>query len=187
MVHPTSIRSAYEQYGSRAYYRVHGHDYRNPHEAAIRQTVTAALDHWSLDLSHVLDLACGSGEVTLALREAGAERVIGIDPFTGDAYLRRTGQRAESLLFEDVAQGALDDREYSLIVCSFALHLIESSRLPALMYRLCAIAPRLLIITPHKRPQLGEDWGWRLVGERVRKRVRARLYDSTDHAEQTGV
>jgi hypothetical protein len=127
----------------------------------------------------VLDLAAGSGEVTLALRELGAARVDGVDPFTFGAYLSRTGQPAERLTFEDVAAGALAGRHYSLVVCSFALHLLEPSRLPAVCQQLSMVSDALLVLTPHKRPVIRREWGWDLVGEVVVERVRARMYGTS--------
>lgn len=170
------IRREYEDHGVAEFYRTQGAEYRNPHEPAIREAIKLAVARWPLDLSHVLDLACGSGEATLVLRELGAAQVEGIDPYTGAAYLERTGQPAEPLTFEDIAAGALADRPYSLIVCSYALHLIEESRLPLLCYRLAEISPALLIVTPHKRPQIQEAWGWKLADEFLYKRVHVRHY-----------
>jgi 2-polyprenyl-3-methyl-5-hydroxy-6-metoxy-1,4-benzoquinol methylase len=125
-----------------------------------------------------IDLACGSGEVTLALQALGCESVDGIDPYTGEAYRARTGTLAEPFTFEQIAEGALEGRRYSLIVCSYALHLLPASRLPIVAYQLHRIAPALIVLTPHKRPQLREAWGWRLEDEIVVERVRARLYQA---------
>src|SRR5690348_15623900 len=127
-----SIRSAYERHGAEKFYEQFGRDYRNPHEPIIARSLKVAQREWSLDLSNVLDLAAGSGEVTLALRELGAGAIHGIDPFTYEAYEQRTGQPAERLTFADIAAGALEGQRYSLIVGSFALHLCELSRLPGL-------------------------------------------------------
>ena len=171
-----SIRSFYEQYGADAYYEMQGSAYRNPHEPIIVQLLADTLLKESLDMSHVLDLAAGTGEVTLALRGLGADKITGIDPFTADAYAMRTGTEAERFTFADVAAGALAGRRYSLIVCSFALHLCDASRLPTLVYQLARVSNSLLIITPHKRPVIRFEWGWKLVSERLEHRVRSRLY-----------
>lgn len=170
------IRAEYERLGVERFYTQHGAEYVNLHEDVLRDVLRSAVERWSPDLSRVLDLACGSGEATLALRPLGAGRIDGVDPYTGAAYLSRTGQVAEALTFEDVAAGALAGRRYSLIVCSFALHLVEPSRLPLVAYQLSQVSPALLLLTPHKRPVLRRDWGWRLHGEFVQERVRARLY-----------
>jgi hypothetical protein len=135
-----------------------------------------AVEIWPLNLNHVLDLAAGSGEVTLALRTLGAARIDGIDPYTAAAYARRTGAQVENLTFADIAAGALALRRYSLIVCSFAMHLCERSRLPALTYQLALLSDSMLILTPHKRPEIRREWGWELAGETIVERVRARFY-----------
>ena len=177
-----SIRGEYERLGPDEYYRRHGVDYRNPHEHAIARALRIAAGRWSPDLSHVLDLACGSGEATLVLRSLGAGDITGIDPYTFDAYHRRIGQAADRLTFDDIAAGALMSRRFSLIVCSFALHLCEESRLPRVAMQLAMIAPAMWIVTPHKRPRLQPAWGWVDVEEFVVERVRVRLHASTMYA-----
>jgi hypothetical protein len=137
-----------------------------------------AVARWTLDLSRVLDLAAGSGEATLALRELGAAAIDACDPYLFEQYERRTGQPCERLSFEDVAAGALAGRAYRLVVCSFALHLVDASRLPSVCLQLSLIAPALLVLTPHKRPEVREQWGWDSAGEFVWARVRTRLYRS---------
>jgi len=173
-----SIRHEYEQHGVAGYYQNFGAAYRNPHELAVRHALHAAVAAWGLDLGRVLDLACGSGEATLALREVGAAQIDGLDPYTAAAYAERTGQRAATLSFEAIAAGALDGRRYSLIVCSYALHLLEPSRLPQLAYQLSRVAPALLVLTPHKRPDLRPAWGWTLTHELRVERVRVRAYQA---------
>jgi SAM-dependent methyltransferase len=171
-----AIRAGYERYGVPGYYARFGATYRNPHERAIGAAIQAALGRWPIGLDRVLDLACGSGEATLALRQLDARAIDGIDPYTYAAYAERTGATAEQLTFEQIAAGALAGRRYDTIVCSFALHLVEPSRLPALALQLSLIADRLLILTPHKRPALRAEWGWAIAGELVVERVRVRLY-----------
>ena len=175
-----SIRGEYAEHGVRPYYETHGATYRNPHEPIIREVLTLAVQTWRINLSHVLDLACGSGEVTLALRPLGAGKIEGIDPFIAQAYQDRTGQPAEPFTFEQIASGVLSGRQYGLIVCSFALHLVAVSWLPALCYELAQISPALLILTPHKRPIFKPEWGWNAPSELIHKRVRARLHTRTE-------
>lgn len=169
------IRPAYEEHGVTGFYQQFGSSYRNPHETIIQSLLKRVILEWNLDLASVLDLACGSGEATLVLQELGA-KISGIDPYTFEAYLERTNLHAEKFSFDDIANGILEGRHYSLIVCSFALHLVELSRLPMLMFQLAQVTDTLLILTPHKRPQLKPDWGWNLEAEVLEDRVRARLY-----------
>lgn len=181
---PRAIRQEYETLGVRGFYQAQGGTYRNPHEPQVVRSLEAAVREWNLDLKRVLDLAAGSGEATLALRALGAGAIEGIDPFTFDAYRQRTGQVAGRETFEQIAAGALVGRDYTLIVCSFAMHLVEPSRLPQLAMQLSLIGDRLLILTPHKRPQIRCKWGWELEEERIVQRVRARLYRSTSRARE---
>jgi SAM-dependent methyltransferase len=174
-----AIRRQYERYGPRGFFERRGSEYRNPHEPIIRQLLQQAVPAWHLDLTNVLDLACGSGEVTLGLEQLGAKRIDGIDPFTCEAYRERTGRVAEPIMFEAIAAGALAGRRYSLIVCSFALHLIEASRLPQVALELSRVGDSLVVLTPHKRPIIKPQWGWTQCGELLRERVRARCYRSS--------
>lgn len=173
---PEAIRTAYEEYGAEEYYRRFGAGYRNPHERVVREVIGACVAREALDLGAVLDLACGSGEATRALLELGAAAVEGVDPYTAEAYRAATGRTAEPFTFEEIAAGALADRSYSLVVCSFALHLADVSRLPLLAWQLAQISGALLVVTPHKRPDLRPGWGWRLADEVLIDRVRGRTY-----------
>ena len=174
-----SIRGEYEKHGAGAFYTRFGAGYRNPHEPALRRCIVASIQTWRPDLSRVLDLAAGSGEATLALRELGAGAIDGVDPYSAEAYRKRTGRPAETFTFTEVAAGALAGRRYSLVACSYALHLCEPSRLPAVATQLSLVGDSLLVLTPHKRPQIKQEWGWMLVGELVVERVRARFYRSS--------
>lgn len=171
----------YDEFGSIGYYQRFGAAYRNPHEAIITRLLSDELAAHPSDTSHVLDLACGSGEVTLALRSLGVTKITGVDPFTGAAYRARTGQLALPYTFEQIAAGALEDQAFSLIVCSFALHLADESRLPVLCYQLSRLAPRLIVVTPIKRPRILPAWGWAQISERMQDRVRLRVYDAYPH------
>lgn len=174
-----AVRAGYERHGVRGFYEQFGATYRNPHEREVRAAIRLAVDRWRIPLDRALDLACGSGEATLALRELGCRNIDAIDPYTYAAYEARIGQPAEPLNFEQIAAGALIGRGYSAIVCSFALHLVAPSRLPALALQLSLIGQTLLVLTPHKRPDIKPEWGWSQQGEQILDRVRARCYCST--------
>ena len=172
---PESVRAAYEAFGVEGWYAAEGDAYRNPHEDAIVALLAEVVPAWGLR-GPVLDLACGSGEATLALEALGVGPVTGADPFTGEAYRARAGREAEAVRFEDVAAGVLEGRSYGLVVCSYALHLVAPSWLPAVCLALARVTPALLVVSPHKRPELRPAWGWTLTHEAVVQRVRGRLY-----------
>ena len=152
-----AIRHAYEEHGVEAYYRENGARYRNPHEDRIETVVRRAAMQWDLQpTARILDLACGSGEVTLALRRLNFTHVEGVDPFTSDAFEARTGTPVcGRWTFEQIAAGSFAEElsEYDTVVCSFAAHLIQPSFLPCVMLQLSVYVQQLIILTPHKRPQ----------------------------------
>lgn len=89
-----------------------------------------------------------------------------------------------------------DDHEdpiIEMVICSFALHLVEKpSELFALLWELSTKARWLVIIAPHKRPEIKDGWGWckwdvetwsecRMsdsFGELLEERVHCRVYRS---------
>src|SRR5262249_54575662 len=98
-----SVRAAYEQHGAERYYRTHGDAYANPHELRVRAALAAAVREWPLDLSSVLDLAAGSGEVTRCLLDLGYQSIEATDPFTFEAYTRSTGRPCAPFSFQEIA------------------------------------------------------------------------------------
>lgn len=179
---PEPVRQGYDEHGPEQYYALHESNYRNPHEPAIRKL----LEFWVGQAivpsdSKVLDLACGSGEVSLMLQELGICNTIGIDPYTAPAYELRTNKSARKLSFEEIALNGLNDdsgkpESFDFIICSFAMHLCDRSRLPVLCLRLAESSQNLVIITPHKRPEIEPAWGWELISEIKMDRVRLRHY-----------
>ncbi|HQY88433.1 MAG TPA: hypothetical protein PK402_07230 [Tepidisphaeraceae bacterium] len=163
--------------GVAEHYRRHGADYHNPHTAIIDRSLRKVVVDWNLDLSNVLDLAAGSGEVSSTLISLGA-RISAIDPFTFDAYEKQIGQPCERFTFEEIAQGSLSGRSYSMIVCSFALHLCPDSILPSCCIALSQVSPTLLILSPHKRPDIRSNWGWTLTKGMSLDRVQIRQFSN---------
>lgn len=173
-------RDWYED-GVADHYREHGASYRNPHAPIIDRCMQVAAARWTLDLGHVLDLAAGSGEFTLAIEHAVGRKlkIDACDAFTIEAYAHRTGRPCERLSFEDIAAGTMRGNRYTLIGCSFAMHLCGVTQLPTLLLELSQIARQLVILSPHKRPIIRDGWGWRLVGSFLEQRVHVRLLEST--------
>ncbi len=158
-----AIRHLYEEHGAESYYREHADGYANPHFPQIEALISANLQR--LDCSGgVLDFSAGGGEVTLALHKNGVENITGCDPFTFDLYKKNTGRPCLHHSFKDVIKGAAPGH-YSLIISSFALHLCPASDLFPLVWNLLQAAPLLVVITPHKRPELEKLPGIELVWE----------------------
>ncbi|KIO29370.1 hypothetical protein M407DRAFT_242612, partial [Tulasnella calospora MUT 4182] len=107
--------------------------------------------------------------------------ILATDPYTVQAYRDRTGLTCYPLSFEDLASGIMPrgsseeptedgerqeeqdtgDTILHMVICSFALHLVESpSQLFALLWELTTKAKWLIIISPHKKPEIKDTWGW---------------------------
>jgi len=146
--------------------------------------------------------------------------VIAADPYTAEAYRLRTGLVCSSLSFRDIAEGSMPEgipralgdsgfnedteplsedhssptsRVIDMVICSFALHLIEtSSELFALLWELSTKSRWLVILAPHKKPDIKDGWGWTKwnvatwsdcpmsdsKGELLQERVHCRIYRS---------
>jgi SAM-dependent methyltransferase len=183
---PRGVRDEYADHpgGAEGWYRDRGAAYVNPHEPAVIAAVAHAVGWWpELFVGEILDLCCGSGEVSLALRSVGvrADAITGCDPYTGRAYLARCGRDALSFSFAEIAEGALADRGFTTVVCSYALHLCDASWLPRVCFALRDSASNLVVVTPHKRPELRPSFGWTLVEEHRDRvhRTRLRRYTAT--------
>ncbi len=71
--------------------------------------------------------------------------------------------------FDDVIKGKLFDAIgnafFTSIICSFAMHLCPEKKLYALVQQLFRHSDNIVIITPHKRPQLEDLTGIELLFE----------------------
>jgi SAM-dependent methyltransferase len=186
---PDGIRDRYanDPRGASGFYERSGGSYANPHEKAV--AVGIGLAHaawpelWSPE-SSILDLCCGSGEVTAALVGLGiaasADRIVASDPYTGESFRARHGREVDATWsFADIAGGAVEGRAFDVVICSYALHLCEASWLPLVCVALARMTRTMLVVTPHKRPMLRPEWGLVLFGELHDRdtRVRVRRYD----------
>lgn len=190
-----SVWSAYDTMGPTAYYENHGASYRNPHEPTMAAALSLSLSSWDnaqlmRPLHRVLDLACGSGEASVAFEHwaaANADSSLlphleGADPHTAAAFKTRTGKSAHPWSFEDVAGGqwAREGLSWDLVMCSYALHLVDEVTLHATLSAVAHAARLLLVLTPHRRPTDAavSKAGWTQQGALTLEHVRVRLYRS---------
>ncbi len=130
-----------------------------------------------IDYARALDFSCGGGEVTLILSELTLSNeeishkkkdnlFLGCDPFTFKLYEKNTDYRCLPFSFEDVVKGKMTPSvqiPFSAIICSFGMHLCPEKLLYSLVYQLFMYSKNIIIITPHKRPQLEKLSGVELV------------------------
>lgn len=174
-----AIRPLYDAYGAEGYYRDHADEYANPHFPEIKTLLERNFHRFDCS-GGVLDFAAGGGEVAQVLQKLGVEKITGCDPFTFELFEKNTGLACLRLSFKDVVKGEQLGR-YSLIISSFALHLCPLKDLFPLTWNLLQAAPTLVVITPHKRPELEKLLGialaWEDFTETKRgKKVRMRAY-----------
>lgn len=181
MIEPSGkkIRPLYDEHGAEGYYRDFADTYENPHLPEIRALLAQNLKRFDCSGS-VLDFAAGGGEVARTLQQLGVEQIMGCDPFTHALFERKTGLPCLQLDFKSVIRSGLPGH-YSTIISSFALHLCPAKELFSLCWQLFQSAPLLVVITPHKRPELeklpGVDLIWEDAVETPRgKKVRMKAY-----------
>ena len=176
------IRKEYEDLGVDGFYKKSGWHYTNPHEPQITTLLTK--NESQINYQKALDFCCGSGEVTAALSDMGFKNTTGSDPYTRQAYQKRIGKKALSLSFEEVIRKGLPEN-YTAVIASFALHLCPPKQLYPLVTQIFASTPQLIVITPHKRPQLEKLDGVNLIftdetptpkGKQVRLKIYERSF-----------
>ena len=185
-----AIRPLYEEHGAEGYYTAFAEHYENPHLAEIAALVEKNFSRFDCS-GGVLDFAAGGGEVTGVLRRLGVGQITGCDPFTHALFAKNTGLPCLRLSFREVIRQGLPGR-YSLIVSSFALHLCPLKDLFPLTWQLLQSAPLLVVLTPHKRPELenlpGIELAWEDFVTTARgKKVRLKAYRLAVQAQEEGM
>lgn len=169
-----SVRKGYEELGIEKYYEKHNEDYENPHYEIIKQLLREYVENNDIG-ENILDLCCGSGEITTILESCNKDyKITGLDPYTKKAYKKRTNRECLSYTFKDIVQGKMLEKKYDTIICSFAMHLCEESMLDMLLYQLSQITNNLIILTPHKRPNI-KNW-FEMKEEYIKNKVKLRIY-----------
>jgi len=102
---------------------------------------------------------------------------------------------AEKNTLDAISSASEDDHKIEMVICSFALHLVESSsELFSLLWELSTKARWLVVIAPHKKPEIKTGWGWikwnvdewsegqpnESKGEFLHDRVHCRVYKSVN-------
>jgi len=146
-----AIRNEYASIGVKAFYESKGANYENPHFEQIEALLIKNLEKF--DWSNVLDLSCGSGEVSLILKKFSIS-TIATDPYTKLAFEKNLNSTFFEYTFDDIIKGALDGFHFTTVICSFALHLCPEDKLFPLLTKILKKNTILGIITPHKRPDL---------------------------------
>jgi hypothetical protein len=158
-----NIRPIYEQLGVDYYYKNYAHAYQNPHEPQVRNLLIQNKD--KINYQSCLDFCAGGGEVSQLLLEWDNNiQLIASDPYTQQLYQKNIGRPCMRWSFEDVYKNKIQ-AQFDSIICSFALHLCPLEKLFPVVNNLLNLAPQLVIISPHKQPDLSNYKQFELVFE----------------------
>lgn len=174
-----SIYDKYRKYGVKNYYEQFGDEYQNPHKKNLYDAFQYVIDNWNVPYNSVLDMSAGSGEVTTVLMKNGFNNIEGSDPHTCSLYQKNTNKKCSNLSFNDIINGKLQ-KKYNTIICSYALHLCERSKLPNLIWQLSLSCNNLLIFEPTKYPEIKQDWGFTLKKFDKFKNIKIYWYTKND-------
>ncbi len=89
-----SVREGYQKLGVEDYYKEKALTYSNPHEIKIEKLMNIFFNKYMKlnEDSKILDLCCGSGEITRVLENLGCKNIKGLDPFTSELYKSKTNK-----------------------------------------------------------------------------------------------
>ncbi|CAH6420175.1 Hypothetical protein KVN_LOCUS34 [uncultured virus] len=163
--------------GIESFYKNNCNNYINPHFDDIKKTLNY-ISNIKLNSDPILDLCAGSGEITLGINDLFANEIIGSDPFTFDLYKKNTNKVVFDWSFDDIMNGCMENYSFSIIFCSYALHLCSKSKIKLVCLELSRRSKYLCIISPHKKPHISENMGWKLKNTNKYKKIHMRFYDS---------
>lgn len=105
--------------------------YKERRQLGIFQIASYTMSHWLGDVSgrSVLDLACGEGNGTRAVKQAGAGRVVGVDISEQMIRLAREAEAKQPLGIEYIVRAAQDlgrIGEFDVVTATFLLHYAQN-------------------------------------------------------------
>lgn len=141
----------YEKHGVSGYYSSHAADYDNPHKSSVAQL---------LNMVHVsgetgIDLCCGNGLITMLLPHINW---LGVDPFMNDQYEKATGKKCIKSPIKDIISGRTSLPMCDVVVCSYAIDIIEQSYLQPMMFVLSNVSNTFITIRPNKKEIQNNAW-----------------------------
>lgn len=176
------FRLHYKQ-GVESFYINNGNRYKNPHIKSIQQSISILIKQINLVAKlPILDFCAGGGEVSLALAQLNiTNTIIGSDPYTYQLYEYNTGNKTYRWSFDDVMNCSLEDFDFNIIICSYALHLCPKEKLKLVSLELSKHCRYLGVITPFKAPLLHEEHGFKLIYTFAISKTKTYLYQSLNH------
>eukprot|EP00834_Sanchytrium_tribonematis_P005559 NODE_345_length_9042_cov_0.258973.p4 type:complete len:189 gc:universal NODE_345_length_9042_cov_0.258973:1331-765(-) len=173
-------------HGVDVFYIEKGDSYRNPHEERVLKVIKSMHKKFNLQKytgTRILDLACGSGEASIALSQVCTNlQFTFIDPYTKNALSQRiSNSTCHNISFMDIVNGSLNEIQpdsFHLIVISYAFHLIPQNIEKLFTMEISLHCNYLLLIHPHKRNK--DICGFQLLHEDKFDQTVAYLYQSNN-------
>lgn len=167
------IRDEYTKYGVDKFYKMNKTSYINPHLINIHLVIDWILT--KINISSIIDLAAGTGEVTSYLAKNGITDAIGIDPYLSETYEKNTGNECLNLSFQDIAIDGINHSAQT-IICSYALHLCPKSYFNQLMFNLSLNCEYFILISPSKYPIITNYF--ELIDDIIINRTHCKIFKS---------
>jgi SAM-dependent methyltransferase len=155
-------------------------NYSNPHSSKFRFILQKLISWFPSDLvidEHrpVLDLACGTGQITqLLITHHHIDHIIGLDPYLFEQYSLNTKKVVFPNSFEDIIRGTITLPPTSIIICSYGLHLCD--QINELLDILKDSTRYLCVISPHGLPFISDSSGWRNLFSFKYSNIKTSLY-----------
>lgn len=144
----SSVTEQYRDIGVNQYYSQFSETYENPHEKFVVKCLESTFNpEWK----SVLDLACGNGLVSKWVhRNHNANLIVGCDKFMSERYKKETGFDCYDLTFEEMTQDVTSiQKQFDVVICSYAIDLLDKSYIGALAWQLATIAKNVILIRPN--------------------------------------
>jgi len=133
--------------------------YTNPHEQFVNECLMDTFYQFFTEDATVLDLASGNGLVSSVLKNCGVQNIEGADKYMHERYTEETGFKCYPYSFEDIADFQCTfDKEYDVIICSYAYDIVPESYRNKLLYALSTYSDSLILIRPNSHSIESTIW-----------------------------
>lgn len=171
-----SVRNEYQKLGVDNYYSLNGNNYENPHAQFIQLCIKKV---WQKKWKNVIDFACGNGLITKIIKQTfEIEQVQGFDKFLHQRYSVETGEKSYNYSFEDIANFDKTIPTSDVIICSYAIDLVDKNYLSKLLYAFTQSSSYLVLIRPNNHEI--EHFGWKLIQKEKFHKSRVTVYKNVN-------
>ncbi|AQW89012.1 putative S-adenosyl-L-methionine-dependent methyltransferase [Erwinia phage pEa_SNUABM_50] len=133
--------------------------YQNPHGQFIIECLNNSFYQYFTENASVLDLGSGNGLISHALKTCGVHNIEGSDKYMYERYTEETGFKCYPYSFEDISDfNCTFEKEYDVIICSYAFDLVPESYRQKLLYALSTYTETLILIRPNSHELISDIW-----------------------------